>query len=130
MRNFFIFILIFSLTSLLMGKDFKHYRQAITPRLSAGGQFNILKQSMNIAKPYQQLGLTKPQGTNVTETVPFIEGPVTESINYDTDKAYNGYAQTSPDNFATVGPNHFVLVTQLAIHVYTSATLYAYFTPE
>ncbi len=117
MRKFFI--LFFALTSFLMSKDVKHYRQAITPRLSAGGQFNILKQSMNIPKPGQQIGLAKSLGTNATETVPFIEGPVTESINYDTDKTYNGFAQTPPDNFATVGPNHFVLVVNTAIEWYT-----------
>ncbi len=121
----FIFLVVsvflFNFTLANNAKEFTNYRQKIKPRLSAGGEYNLLKQKMHfkINSSSKRRFLEQPQKILKTEALPLIAGPVTESINYETDKAYNGYAQTPPDNHATVGPAHFLLAVNTAIEWYT-----------
>ncbi len=98
---------------------FSDYRQAIKPRLSAGGAFNLLRQKTVVRSAINLPALEKPAYTPTTTALPFIDGPVTEAINYETDKSYNGYAQTPPDNIVCVGPNHVLLAVNTAIEWYT-----------
>ncbi|WP_456440887.1 T9SS type A sorting domain-containing protein [Caldithrix abyssi] len=98
---------------------FSSYRQAIKPRLSAGGEFNLYRQKGLLKERAGLTNVHKQNQPSAAEALPFIDGPVTEAINYDTDKAYNGYAQTPPDNTGCVGPNHFLLAVNTAIEWYT-----------
>ena len=103
-------------------KDLSKYRQSTKPRLSAGAEYILQKQKGKI-KPGLKPGkssLQKPLQSSSVETLPYIEGPVTESINYETDKTYNNnIPQYPPDNTVAVGPNHVLLGVNTAIEWYT-----------
>ncbi len=96
------------------------YRQTTRPRLSAGALYHFGKMTGNLHVPSHSgvTNLLKPQQPFFTTGTPFLDGPVTESINYQQDSDLNNGAQVPPDNAGCVGPNHFLLAVNTAIEWY------------
>ncbi len=118
----FLILSLFVIYGQAQTKDLSKFKQSTKPRLSAGAEYILLKQKSNL-KSYFSNGkhfLPKTEQKTSVQTLPYIEGPVTESINYETDKSYNDNVPQYPaDNSAAVGPNHFVLAVNTAIEWYT-----------
>ena len=98
--------------------NYRQFQRSGKVRISAGAAFKRAVRSgqIRITSTNAPTEIAKNQAIT---GVPQIDGPVTESINYDEDKTLNGYAQTPPDNHGAAGPDHFILVVNTAIQWYT-----------
>ncbi|HGY55775.1 MAG TPA: T9SS type A sorting domain-containing protein, partial [Caldithrix abyssi] len=130
-RNQRTIIYLFVLFSLLLfstvsATDLGQYHQTTVPEISSAASFNRAVQNGQIQIPSIP---TNPQATssraaykpNSTAGLPYIEGSVTESINYDQNAGLNG-AMIPPDNAGAVGPDHFVIAVNSAIEWYDKNT--------
>lgn len=115
-------LLLFSTTLVLANNGkYSNYHQKIKPRLSAGALFHLglQNQELHVPKATARQSLLKQGASFFVTGVPTLDGPVTESINYEQDANYNGNAQVPPDNAGCVGPYHFLLAVNTAIEWYT-----------
>ncbi len=106
--------------------DWTQYRQNVPKTLSAGGWFNRMKQARKIPAAVLKQPIISTAPWDVSEVLkplvssPSMIGNVTIAINYDQNASLNnGSATIPPDPIAAVGPDHFVLMVNVAIEWYT-----------
>ncbi|NOX36348.1 MAG: T9SS type A sorting domain-containing protein [Calditrichaeota bacterium] len=106
--------------------DYRQYRQNVPKTLSASGWFNKMRRAGKIPSTVLKQPITPSAPFGVSEILqplvssPSMIGNTTIAINYDDNATLNGGSATiPPDPIAAVGPNHFVLMVNVAIEWYT-----------
>ena len=105
-----------------VANDLSQYRQTTKPSISSAASFHRALRSGQIQLPARQYEaetpfvnpFLKPQSV---ADLPYIEGVVTESINYDQNGVLAGES-IPPDNAGAVGPDHFVITINSSVEWY------------
>ena len=122
--RFYPLILLFIFFSLasVSADDVSQYRQTTKPSISGAASFHRALRSGQIQLTTRQISskesfirsFHKPQSV---AGLPYIEGVVTESINYDQNGVLAGES-IPPDNAGAVGPDHFVITVNSSVEWY------------